>query len=446
MAWWLVAAVLACGDKEGDDTGAGGAGDGGTTDGGSTDGGTALTPEVGQLQGEWLVGFSIAPVGNIVLPFQVTIEDEVLGEARTLDLCLRATDGEEALSEVLAELADVEVAADGTFEAAFPTFTLPGEYSPTSGEVDVQPTLSVTSQAADGFCGDLGGQIVTFEIDLAGSTFGAVPWAERAEGIVTSCQAGAPEALPRMTAKDCPALAAGSNTGFPSGEGDRSFELVLPTAYDAGTPWPLVVAFHGIGGTASGLLDVGLREMADQAGAILVAPQAAELGGSVIWDAVSDETSNTDLLLFDDLLTCLAAAYTVDPNRIYVTGMSNGGLMTGKVLSLRGDVVAAAAPFSGGVLGTWPDEPSPPPTLVTWGGEEDIAYEQDFNAYAEAMLDELDSRAVPAAACDHGLGHSLEADFWPWAFTFLLDHPRGLEADPYAAGLPEGFPEYCQVR
>jgi dienelactone hydrolase len=443
MPWWLVAALLACGDKDGDDTGA--PGDGGA-DGGATDGGTSGTPVVGELQGDWLVGFSVAPVGNIVLPFQAIIDDRIEGEVRTLrSVGLRATDGAEELSEILAEVTDVPVQADGTFVVEFPTFTLPGEFSPTSGEVDVQPTLTVTASSAEGFCGELGGQIVTFEIDLAGSTFGAAPWADRAEGIPTSCSAGGPTELERLTVDQCPAITEGSNTGFPGGGGDRSFELVLPSIYDAGQDWPVVFAFHGIGGTAGGLLGVGLREMADEAGAILVVPQAAELGGSVIWDAVSDEASNTDVLLFDDLLTCVGASFSVDADRVYATGMSNGGLMTGKLLALRGDVLAAAAPLSGGVLGTWPDAPAPPPSLIVWGGESDVAYEQDFDAYAQAMLAELEGRGTWTVACDHGLGHSLEADFWPWVFTFLADHPRVLAEDPYALGLPDTYPDYCLV-
>lgn len=445
MPWWLVAALLACGDKDGDDTGTADGGTDGGTDGG-VDGGTSGTPVVGELQGDWLVGLSVAPVGNIVLPFQAIIDDRVEGDVRTLrSVGLRATDGAEELSEILAEVSDVPVQADGTFVVEFPTFTLPGEYSPTSGEVDVQPTLTVTSSSSDGFCGELGGQIVTFEIDLAGSTFGATPWADRASGISTSCSTDGPQELERLTVEECPAIVEGLNSGFPGGGGDRSFEVVLPSGVPGFAPWPVVFAFHGIGGTASGLLDVGLREMAEQAGVILIVPQAAELGGSVIWDAVSDEASNTDVLLFDDLLTCVGASFSVDPDRVYATGMSNGGLMTGKLLSLRGDVLAAAAPLSGGVLGTWPDDPAPPPTLVVWGGEDDVAYEQDFNAYAQAMLSELDSRETWTVACDHGLGHSLQADFWPWVFTFLADHPRTVGADPYAAGLPDGYPEYCAI-
>ena len=56
--------------------------------------------------------------------------------------------------------------------------------------------------------------------------------------------------------------------------------------------------------------------------------------------------------------------FAVDADRVHSTGMSNGGLMTGKLLAQRADVLASATPFSGGVLGDWPDDVTPPPTLV----------------------------------------------------------------------------------
>lgn len=432
--------VLACGDKDPSDSGAvadSGGGDG--QDSGVED----LEPVEGPLQGQWLVGFSVAPVGNLVLPFQLDIADEQVGDSRTLTrVTLRAADGD-ALSDVLSEVTDVSVAADGTFVLDFPVLTLPGAYSPTSGEVDVQPVLTVTNATDDGWCGELGGQIVTFEIDLAGSTFGAVPWDARGDGTIVSCDTSGPEELERLAAEDCPTLVEGENTGFAGGGGDRSFHLVVPSGYDAGTPAPLVVAFHGLGGNAAGFIGSDLLDAADAMGAILVVPQAAELGGSIVWDAVSGEASNQDVLLFDDLLTCVSRDYSVDADRVHVTGMSNGGLMTGKLLALRPTVLASAVPFSGGVLGDWPDSPAPPPTLVVWGGEDDLAVDQDFDAYAHAMLTGLDSRGAFAAACDHGLGHELQGPWWAWAFQFMGDHPRGASPEPYASGLPEGYPEWC---
>ena len=48
--------------------------------------------------------------------------------------------------------------------------------------------------------------------------------------------------------------------------------------------------------------------------------------------------------------------------------------------------------------------------------------------------------------CDHGLGHELEPEFWPWALAFLMDHPAGVDPEPYVDGLPEGFPSYCEIQ
>ena len=31
------------------------------------------------------------------------------------------------------------------------------------------------------------------------------------------------------------------------------------------------------------------------------------------------------------------------------------------------------------------------------------------------------------------------------ALDFLLAHPRDITAEPYAKGLPAGFPDYCEI-
>jgi hypothetical protein len=52
-----------------------------------------------------------------------------------------------------------------------------------------------------------------------------------------------------------------------------------------------------------------------------------------------------------------------------------------------------------------------------------------------------------AIDCDHGGAHCrAPADMYTAAITFLLDHPFGVSPEPYASGLPAGFPAECQVQ
>ncbi len=396
-------------------------------------------------QGTFLVGLAVAPVAGLVVPFQFDLETRETDAGPIFTrFDVRAVGTADALSEILTSVADVPVSADG-FTAEIPEFTLPAAYSITASDVVVQPTLVAETASPAGFCGEVTGSLVTFDLDLAGSTFGAIPWDERAAGAPGSCDAGPIQEIPRIAT--CPAVTAGVNTDFPSGGQLRSFEVVVPADYDPLLEWPLIAVFHGFGGTSGGMLDgTGLRPYADSLGAILVVPQGEDDAGSPLFDAFGPPESNLDLVLFDDLLTCASASFSIDPDRIHVTGMSNGGLMTGYLAATRSNVIASAAPMSGGIGTPVIDSGYAMPALVVWGGATDVAFQQDFDVLANQMIDLFLDDGQFVVACDHGLGHTLDPSFWQWVLPFLLDHPRDLSAEPYAAGLPPSFPAYCAIR
>lgn len=398
----------------------------------------------GLPQGEYLVGLAIAAVGGLPVPLHATVETRETADGPVLTtLEVRAVGDDDELSDLLVTTSDVPVTTDG-FVAELPEFVLPADYSITGSDVAVAATLTAEHADADGFCGTVAGALTTFSLDLAGSTFAAIPWDRRAEGAETACGGGTVEEVPRLA--DCPDLVAGRNT-LTSGGVPRALEVVLPASYDPQQDWPIVLVYHGFGGDIASMLDdADLRRYADDLGVILVVPQALEEGGSTIWDAFSDPRTNLDAVLFDDVVHCAQQSFSVDPARVHVTGMSNGGLLTGYLAATRADVIASSAPMSGGVTTTWIDTGASMPMLVVWGGEADVAFDQDFDLLAADMIDQCLDRGWFVAACDHGLGHTLDPSFWPWVLQFLLEHPRGVAPEPYAAGLPPTFPGYCGLR
>lgn len=68
------------------------------------------------------------------------------------------------------------------------------------------------------------------------------------------------------------------------------------------------------------------------------------IGGS--WGLALDKVL-ADIALFDALLARLSATYRIDPDRIYVLGMSNGGYFAHLLARDRSTVIAAAASHSG---------------------------------------------------------------------------------------------------
>jgi dienelactone hydrolase len=440
----LGCSVKAGGDLSNTDTGADISNGVQSDSGGGVDSGLpALAPLV---NGTFVIGFSVGVVNGLVVPLQVEIEssEDEFG-ARTVDsFVIRATDGVDGVSDDLAQVTGLPVDDDGVFIAALPLFTLPAEYSPTGNPVQLDSTMVGTIVSEEFFCGEVSGSIVSFDMDLAGSTFGAGPWADRILGAPTSCENIVQSPVDRM--ETCPSVVEGRNEDFASGDSPRTFDLILPDGYDSSQTYPLVFAWHGIGGSVDGFVyAVGVADYSAANGFIVVGPQALDRGGTTAWDPVNSVDYNQDIAFFDDMLKCISEQYAVDANRVHSMGMSLGGLMTGALEATRSEVFGSVVSLSGGFMVSLEEDISPIPTLVVWGGADDTYNGQDFNSLADDMIGKLLDRGHFVAGCDHGMGHHVESGFWPFVFQFFVDHPQGVDPEPYLDGLPVVFPDYCAV-
>jgi predicted esterase len=119
--------------------------------------------------------------------------------------------------------------------------------------------------------------------------------------------------------------------------------VALPDGYDAeaGKPWPLILFLHGSGERGDSLADVnanGLPKLIAQGRkfpAIVVSPQCPDNN----WWQTPD---------LSQLLDDVCAKYRVDPDRIYVTGLSMGGFGAWALALAEPDRFAAIAPICGG--------------------------------------------------------------------------------------------------
>ena len=95
------------------------------------------------------------------------------------------------------------------------------------------------------------------------------------------------------------------------------FSLYVPEYYTPDRAWPLVMALHGGSGNGRGFLWSWLRD-ARSLGAILVAPTAT----GPTWALMGDDTDTPNL---SRILDQVRTRWNVDPTRMLLTGMSDGG-------------------------------------------------------------------------------------------------------------------------
>jgi len=135
---------------------------------------------------------------------------------------------------------------------------------------------------------------------------------------------------------------------------ERSYYIHVPPQYDVAKRAPVVLAFHGAQTNAPIMaLSSGLTLKSDKAGFILVYPNGTGKGKMLlVWNSGSFRGPNAknlpdDVAFVEQLLDDLATVVSVDPKRVYATGMSNGAMMCYRLAAELSDRIAAIAPVSG---------------------------------------------------------------------------------------------------
>ena len=111
----------------------------------------------------------------------------------------------------------------------------------------------------------------------------------------------------------------------------REYRLYEPAIYDGSEAVPLVINLHGY--TSNGFEQEvygDFRPIADTANFILIHPEGTlDNSGIKFWNAFGSPTETVDDVGFiSALIDSIAAEYNIDMNRVYSTGMSNGGFMS----------------------------------------------------------------------------------------------------------------------
>ena len=129
----------------------------------------------------------------------------------------------------------------------------------------------------------------------------------------------------------------------------RDYIVHIPSSYDNKVPIPLVLCFHGYGGTASGISYTNFNDVSDTANFIVVYPQGTLLKRKSHWNVGgwTLDSKIDDVGFISSLLDSLSERYNINQSRIYSTGMSNGGYMSFLLACQLSDRIAAIASVTG---------------------------------------------------------------------------------------------------
>lgn len=159
-----------------------------------------------------------------------------------------------------------------------------------------------------------------------------------------------------------------------SGE-QRKYLLYVPPSYNPENPTPLVISLHGFAQWPANQMETSRwNTLADEHGFIVVYPSG--VGFPLRWRAYGETGGATDTALdiafISDLIDKLQADYNIDPGRVYVNGMSNGGGMTFTLSCALSERIAAIGLVAGAYALPWSEcSPSRPVPAIVFHGDAD---------------------------------------------------------------------------
>lgn len=189
-------------------------------------------------------------------------------------------------------------------------------------------------------------------------------------------------------------------------------------------------------------------------------PQISKItaaGGAVIAMVKSTgQGSNTgdnvwytgDVTAADQAVACAIKTQKIDIRRIWTAGYSAGALQTVYMWYARSGYLSGGISYSGGdiTINRVPlQDPSHIPVgLASHGAAGQDVIVVDFNMGSHTW--ETQNPKAFIVDCDDGGNHlstTQRTAMAPQAIQMLWDHPFGITPEPYASGLPSGWPMDC---
>lgn len=154
----------------------------------------------------------------------------------------------------------------------------------------------------------------------------------------------------------------------------RTYLLNLPPNYNEASDFPLVLALHGGGGSATQVeKNYFLTEKANQEKFAILYPEGVQSDGILrarTWNAgtccdYAVEKQIDDVKFISTLIDEILKKYPkLNRKKVYATGMSNGAMMCYRLACELSNKIAAIAPVAGAMVTTQPCVPTRPVSIV----------------------------------------------------------------------------------
>jgi len=160
----------------------------------------------------------------------------------------------------------------------------------------------------------------------------------------------------------------------------RNYWIHVPIGYDDKTPLPLVIVLHWWGGNSKSVEEyTGFSRKADREKFIVIYPQGT--GTDPTWNAgfccgQALQNRVNDVEFIRRIVKKTMEDLKIDPKRVYVAGVSNGGMMAHRLGAELSDIFAAIAVVSGSIGKSSSGRliianPSKPVSVIIFHGEKD---------------------------------------------------------------------------
>ena len=166
--------------------------------------------------------------------------------------------------------------------------------------------------------------------------------------------------------------------------GRGEIPVTVPASYDAAEPAPLIVLLHGYGSSGPGQdAYFGVSDLAEDYGFLFIAPTGTvEAAGEqrTFWNASAaccnfQGSEVDDVAYVVGLIDAVSEEWSVDRDRVYLVGHSNGGFMSYRIAYEHPDRIAAIASLAGAAQGGQRDAPAAPVNILQIHGTADEVIE-----------------------------------------------------------------------